>query len=387
MDKFDDIRSYCDEEVIPTINRLIKNSNFKRLIKIFFPQKNWRKIKIQMKNCKTIREFQHNIVIEAVHNIINRTTNNLSSYGIKNLKKNESYTFISNHRDIILDASILCIILVQNNYETVQIAIGDNLLIYPWIEDVVRLNKSFIVKRNPDFHQLLKVATHLSKYIYSVIKEKKESVWIAQRKGRSKNSEDKTQKSILKMLTKHDNTISSEESIRELNLIPFTLSYEYDPCDFLKAKEAQQKRDNPNFKKMQKDDFINMKIGLFGYKGNIHLQLGRPINSLLKLQKVNIQHSENKIISKIASLIDTEIFLNYKFFPINYIAYDKLFGKKKQFIAKYTSKDLEIFERYLNKQLNKIELKNKDISFLTKKILEIYAHPIKNQLTIKHEKR
>lgn len=384
MNKFDDIRSYCDEEVVPAINRLINDPYFKRITKIIFPQKNWKEIETLMKSCKTIREFQHNIIIKIAYDIIDRTTKNVSSYGTENLRKNEPCIFISNHRDIILDASILCILLVQGNYETVEIAIGDNLLIHTWIEDIVRLNKCFIVKRTPDFHQTLEVAMHLSQYVHSVIKEKKESIWIAQREGRAKNANDRTQKSILKMLTK-DKTIPLEESIKELNIIPLALSYEYDPCDFLKAREAQQKRDNPEFKKKQEDDFINMETGLFGYKGNIHLQLGKPINSLL--EKKDIQQSKSEVISKLASLIDTEIFLNYKFFPINYIAYDRLWGGENHFVEKYTNKDIKIFEAYFGQQLEKINLKNKDIPFLTERILEIYAYPIKNHIIAKQEKK
>ncbi|MDR2520700.1 MAG: 1-acyl-sn-glycerol-3-phosphate acyltransferase [Bacteroidales bacterium OttesenSCG-928-I14] len=337
-----------------------------------------------MKSCKTIKEFQHNIIIKTISDLINRTTKNISSYGIETLEKNKSYTFISNHRDILLDASILCIFLVKKNYETVEIAIGDNLLIYQWIEDIVRLNKSFIVKRTPDFHQLLNVTTHLSKYIHFIINEKKESLWIAQREGRAKNSDDRTQKSILKMLIRNDNTISPEENIKELNLIPVSISYEYDPCDFLKAKEAQQKRDNPKFRKIQKDDFISMKTGLLGYKGNVHIQLGKSINSLLlELKNANIKQTEDKLVPTLARMIDKEIFLNYKFFPINYIAYEKLFGKKNCFIKKYTNNDLKIFKKYLNQQLNKIKLKNKDIFFLKEKILEMYAYPLKNQISVK----
>jgi hypothetical protein len=384
VNKFDDICSYCDEEVPLAINRLVNNPHFRKITKVIFPQKSWEEIEILMRGCRTIREFQYNIIIKTAYDIISRTAKNVSSYGIENLRKDEPCTFISNHRDIVLDASILCILLIQGNYETVEIAIGDNLLVHSWIEDIVRLNKSFIVKRTPDFHQVMEVVTHLSQYVHFVIKEKKESIWIAQREGRAKNADDRTQEAILKMLMK-DNTLPLEESIRELNLIPLSLSYEYDPCDFLKAKEAQQKRDNSKFKKTQEDDFMNMETGLFGYKGNIHFQLGRPINSLL--EKADFQKSKDELTSKLASLIDTEIFLNYKFFPINYIAYDRLWGKENHFVKKYTNKDIKIFEAYLAQQLEKIDLKNKDVLFLKEKILEIYAYPVKNHITTKQKRK
>jgi hypothetical protein len=270
-------------------------------------------------------------------------------------------------------------LLVGNGFSTPEIAIGDNLMLSPWIEDVVRLNKSFIVKRGISGRQMLEVSRQLSRYIHFAVKGKKESIWIAQREGRAKDSDDRTQDSLLKMLAMGGES-GFLENIEELNITPVSLSYEYDPCDFLKAKEFQQRRDDPEFKKSRLDDLINMQTGLFGFKGNIYFKIGKPINP--QLQKLDKSLNKNELAPQISKLIDNEIFLNYQFYPVNYIAYDHLWGKDF-FKGKYTADDEKNFDSYLQRQLEKIDLPDKDIPFLTEKILEMYANPVKNQLSVK----
>ena len=378
--EFEDIRPYDDEEVIPVINRLLEDPLFKRAVGFIFPgEDGWRKVETILRNTKNRKDFQHGIITDAVAQAVGRTSNGVECTGFENIKKEEAYTYISNHRDIILDASLLCVMLAVAGYDTTEIAIGDNLLLHPWIEDVVRLNKSFIVKRGVSIRQMLEVSTHLSQYIHFAIKEKKESVWIAQREGRAKNSDDRTQDSLLKMLAMGGNG-QFLSNLKEINITPVSLSYEYDPCDYLKAKEFQQKRDNPDFKKSKMDDLLNMETGLFGYKGSIHFQLGRPINP--QLEKLDVNRPKSELVIEVGNLIDNEIFLNYKFYPINYIAYDRLWGENK-FAAQYTKEDIHTFEAHLAKQLQKIDLESKDIPFLTEKILEMYANPVKNQLSVK----
>ncbi|GHT73326.1 acyltransferase [Bacteroidia bacterium] len=372
--EFDDIRPYYDEEVAPKMERLLNDSQFKRVVESNFPDKNWEELSALMRSFKTKREFQTMLIKNVIFYVVNQSSNSVDCTGFENIEKNTAYTFISNHRDIVLDASLLAVLLDKGGHEIPEIAIGDNLLLYPWIENLVRLNKSFIVKRGVSIRQMLEVSAHLSKYIHFAVQKKKESVWIAQREGRAKDSNDRTQESLLKMLTMGgDGDIST--NIRELNIVPLSLSYEYDPCDYLKAKEFQQKRDNPGFKKTQDDDLLNMQTGILGYKGNIHFQFGRPLNSLLKTTVGELP--KNELFPEIASTIDKEIFRNYRFYPVNYIAYDRLWGKN-HFANQYTPGDEKAFDAYLRKQLDKIQLKNKDTPFLTEKILEMYANPVKN---------
>jgi len=377
--EFDDIRPYYDDEVAPAIERLLKNPQFQKSVNDLIPNEQWKKIESQMRTFTNLRDFQHVLIRDVVWKLVNRTVAGVKSEGFENVSKKIAYTYISNHRDILLDASILCILLVDNGYDTTEIAIGDNLLLADWIKDLVGLNKSFIVKRNLHKRQVLEFSMHLSKYIHYTICDKNQSIWIAQREGRAKDSNDRTQESVLKMLA-----MGSEKnflkSLMELNLLPITFSYEYDPCDFLKAKEFQQKRDIPDFKKTQEDDLLSMKTGLLGYKGRIHLQIGQPINpSLLEL---NDSLRRRELADQVALIIDKEIFRNYRFYPINYIAYDSLWGNNS-FCGKYTSDDVKNAEQYFRQQLDKIDLPDKDIPYLTEKLKEMYAYPVKNFLTVK----
>ena len=372
--EFDDIRPYYDDEVVSVIERLLKDKQFQNIVSYMFPDNTWEQIEQLLRSFTNRRDFQFWVANNGIYKLLNRTATGVTCSGFENVSNTAAYIYISNHRDIVLDASILDIQLANNGLETMEIAIGDNLLLADWIKDVVKLNKSFIVKRNLPVRQMLEAAMHLSKYIHYTICNKNQSIWIAQREGRAKDSNDRTQESVLKMLAMGGDK-NFLKSLEKLNLTPTTFSYEYDPCDFLKAKEFQQKRDNPDFKKSQKDDLINMQTGLLGYKGRIHMQIGRTINpSLLKLDD---SLGKNELAKEIASIIDKEILRNYKFFPINYIAYDRLWGNNC-FREKYTFEDIKNFEQYFQQQLDKIDLPDKDIPFLMEKMEKMYAYPVRN---------
>ncbi|MDR1369978.1 MAG: 1-acyl-sn-glycerol-3-phosphate acyltransferase [Dysgonamonadaceae bacterium] len=380
MEEFDDIRPYHDEEVTPTIEKLLKDPEFKRVVLFMMPSIDWEEFENTMGSFDNTYDFQHTIVKNMVFYLLNQSAGKVDCSGFENISNDRACTFISNHRDIVLDASILCVLLSNNGYDTAEIAIGDNLLIQPWINDVVRLNKSFIVKRGITGRQMFEFSKHLSEYIHYTIAEKKQSIWIAQREGRAKNSDDRTQDSLLKMLSMGSDK-KFLESIEEVNVTPLSLSYEYDPCDYLKAKELQQKRDNPEFKKSPQDDLNNMETGIFGFKGDIHFQIGRPVNRFL--QKIDTSLDRAEIVSAVAALVDKEIYLNYRFYPVNYIAYDRLWGDTKTFRDKYSEKDIRDFDDYMQKKLDLIDLPNKDIPYLSEKLMEMYAFPVKNYLSVK----
>ncbi|MDR0733759.1 MAG: 1-acyl-sn-glycerol-3-phosphate acyltransferase [Dysgonamonadaceae bacterium] len=375
---FDDIRPYGGEEVTPVIRRLLKNPRFREYVARFFPEIKWEDFKSCILPIKSIDALQYQILRPMINALVEKNSTGLTCAGLENISANAPHLYISNHRDIIIDVSVLNLLLMNNGFLTTEIAIGDNLMLSPWIEDVVRLNKSFIVKRGVSGREMLEISRHLSQYIHFAVKNKKESVWIAQREGRAKDSDDRTQDSLLKMLAM-GGEMDFLENIKELNITPVSLSYEYDPCDFLKAQEFQQKRDNPEFTKTRDDDLINMQTGLAGFKGNIHIRIGKPINP--QLQEMDKTLKKNELASLIARLIDREIFLNYRFYPINYIAYERLCGKGS-FKGEYTLADEKTFDAYLKKQLEKINLPDKDIPFLTEKMLEMYANPVKNQLSV-----
>lgn len=374
---FDDIRPLNNDEVKDAIESLIANKEFERAFRYIQPDVDWKKFSETMRSYKTKEDFKSKLAYQAVMMVAKNTTFSLTISGRSRLPKDKKpCTFISNHRDIALDASFLNVMLYDVGYGMTQVAIGNNLLIRPWIETVVRLNNSFIVKRNVPVRQMLEVSKVLSAYIRHTITETKESVWIAQREGRAKDSNDRTQGSILKMLSMSGDK-DTLTNLMELNIFPVAISYEFDPCDYLKAKEFQQKRDNPDFVKSQHDDLLNMETGILSYKGRVHFTLTSPINE--QLSKLDPEMDKNELISTIAGIIDREIYKHYRFYPCNYVAYDMLTGTRR-FSGHYGAKDKKLFEDYLQGQLDKIVLPNKDEAFLRMKILEMYTNPLKNHL-------
>ena len=372
---FEDIRPLNQDEVQAAIEELLASEEFRHALRYVKPDLDWDQLSAAMRACKTKEQFKSTLAYDAVMTVAKKTTFSLTISGRSRLPEGKpACTFISNHRDIVLDASFLNVMLYDVGYGMTQVAIGNNLLIRPWIETLVRLNNSFIVKRNVPVRQMLEVSKVLSAYIRRTITETKESIWIAQREGRAKDSDDRTQGSILKMLNMSgDKDILS--NLMELNIFPVAISYEFDPCDFLKAKEFQQKRDDPDFVKSQRDDLLSMETGILNNKGRVHFTLTSPINDQLAQLDPNME--KNELIAAIASIIDKEIYKHYRFYPCNYVAYDMLTGTRR-FSEHYGLKDKKQFEDYLQGQLDKIVLPNKDEAFLRTKILEMYTNPLKN---------
>lgn len=379
---FDDIRPLNNDEVKDAIETLVANTDFERAFRYINPDVDWAAFSEIMRSFKTKEDFKSKLAYEAVMMVAKKTTFSLTISGRSRLPEDKKpCTFISNHRDIILDAAFLNVMLYDVGYGMTQVAIGDNLLIRPWIKTLVRMNNSFIVKRNIPVRQMLEASRTLSAYIHHTIKETKESIWIAQREGRAKDSDDRTQGSVLKMLNMSgDNDILT--NLMELNIFPVSISYEFDPCDYLKAQEFQQKRDNPDFVKSQRDDLLSMETGILHSKGRVHFTLTSSIND--QLAGLDKEMEKNEIVAAVASIIDKEIYKHYRFYPCNYVAYDMLTGTKR-FSEGYGLKDKKQFEEYLQGQLDKIVIPNKDEAFLRTKILEMYTNPLKNHLANKEE--
>jgi hypothetical protein len=375
--KFDDIRPLTNDEVKEAIEELIANEDFERAFRYIKPDVEWEEFSQRMRTFRTKEEFKSVLAYDVVMMVARNTTFSLTVSGRSRLPEGLiPCTFISNHRDIVLDAAFLNIMLYDVGYGMTQVAIGDNLLISPWIEKLVRLNNSFIVKRGVSGRQQLEASILLSAYIHRTIKETRESVWIAQREGRAKDSDDKTQSSILKMLNMGgDKDIVS--NLMELNIVPVAISYEFDPCDYLKANEFLQKRDNPDFLKSKRDDLLNMETGILNNKGRVHFTIGSPVNP--QLSQLDRDIDKNELYSLIATIIDKEIYKHYRFYPCNYVAYDMLTNTGR-FSSNYGLKDKKQFETYLQGQLDKIVCPNKDEAFLRTKILEMYTNPLKNHL-------
>ena len=374
-ENFDEIRPYGPGEVKQAVESLLHDRQFMAMLKGFLPLPKGVirfAVRTMFIGVDTPLAFQKRFMARVVRYVLKKCSDGCTYSGHPLPLKSQHHTYVSNHRDIVLDSAILSLKLFEKGYDTtVEIAIGDNLLIYPWIKTLVKINKAFTVKRGLSPRQLMESSILMSKYIHYAVTEKGENIWIAQREGRAKDSDDRTQESVLKML-------SLGGKLQELNIVPLCISYEYDPCDYLKAKEFQLKRDNPAFKKSKQDDLENMKVGIMGYKGRIHYECAPCINEWLgELEGM----PKADFFAEVARRMDREIHAGYKLFPGNFIAMDMLSGKK-DYADHYTSDDVERFKDYLSKQLAKIDIPNKDEAFLRNCILNMYANPAKNKLAL-----
>jgi len=374
---FDEIRCYSNDQIPAALERLSNEKPFMKVLSTIYPLMPKEVLKQRLNSFTTNFDFQKNMVYPFLQYIEANLTKGIDLKGIEHINKQNPYLYISNHRDIILDSALLCAKLIQNDMDTVEIAIGDNLLVFPWIEDLVRVNKSFIVKRGLSARQVLESSQLLSAYITHTIQDKNQSIWLAQREGRAKDANDRTQESLLKMLNMGGKSTIAE-NLSSLNICPLSISYEYDPCDFLKAKEFQQKRDNPDFKKAPQDDLLNMQTGVMGYKGKVVYTMNACINDDI-LNLGNAISNKNELYTVIAQLIDKHIYLGYTIFNVNKIAFDILDGAGR-FEKEYTLIEKLDFEKYLEMQIEKIKIENRDDDFLMRKMLEMYANPLVNQL-------
>lgn len=377
MMDFDSIRCYNQDEVPAAIERLTHEKQFMNVLSTVYPLLPKDVLRQRLLAYKSTDEFQRDMIYPFLQYIEANLTKGIELRGMESINQDKAYLYISNHRDIVLDSALFCGKLIEQDYDTVEIAIGDNLLIFPWIEELVRVNKSFIVRRSPGAKQMLEISKQLSTYIAHTINEKNQSVWIAQREGRAKDSDDKTQESLLKMFNM-GGTGSFTENLAALNICPLSISYEYDPCDFLKAKEFQLKRDQPDYKKTPYDDLINMKTGVMGYKGRVVYAVSGNINEKIQEAGKTIQN-RNELVKHIANLIDKSIYANYQIYNVNKIAYDLLYQTDK-FNSDYSLMEKLDFEKYLTGQIEKIDLPEKDYDFLMEKMLLMYSNPLVNYL-------
>ena len=374
--EFDTIRPWEPEDLPEVFDRLLANDQFKQVLAYLYPQVPLEMIAQKLKACKTNLDFQLAFAYDFVHGILKKAATGCEM-DCSSLDNTRNYTFISNHRDIVLDSAFLDVMLIDNKFKTTcEIAIGDNLLSLPWVKDLVRVNKAFIVERALSMRQMLMSSKRLSDYMHFAIKEKNENIWIAQREGRAKDSNDRTQKSILQMMSMGGEG-SIIERLKQLHLVPLSISYEYDPCDFLKAKEFQQKRDYAEWKKGPTDDLVSMQTGIFGYKGHVHYHAAPCLDEYL--DSLDPDMPKQDIYNKVAAYIDQQIHRNYRLYPGNYVALDLLEGTEA-YSDQYTAEDKAKFEKYIQGQLAKIDLPNKDEAYLKERLLTMYANPVRNNL-------
>lgn len=377
---FSDISPYDDSVFHEKMEKLVKDPGFLHAVNYTMPSEDVPALVDDLLKIDNKYDFQHQVMYPFLEMLAKTTTSGISLGGVKYYNPALNYVFITNHRDIVLDASFLNLAFLRKGMPTCEIAIGNNLLVFDWINDLVRLNKSFIVKRNTGLREGLMAAKHLSAYIHYSILEKKESVWIAQREGRAKDSSDKTQESLIKMLAIAGQG-SFMDRLREINLMPVSISYEYDPNDYLKAREFLLKRRNPDFKKTQRDDLFSMETGLLQNKGRVHFQLTPRINN--KLDQIGEFPDNNTAAKYVGCLIDQAIHRSYEIFPINYVAFD-LLNHSERFRSKYSAEQKQQTIEYFEIQLNKItdipDITPEERDFLMEMMLVMYSNPLKNKL-------
>jgi len=365
---FDKIRCYNNTETVDALARMIECDEFDPLFKHVFPNKNQQEIREVFLSVTGSLDFQLKVMDEAVKKIIYNTIKEFSCEGIANLSKNEAYMFVANHRDIVMDAALLQHVLVSNKMNTTQITFGDNLMSSPFIIDFGKVNKMFTVIRNSDRREQVRNSMELSAYMRKTIIEDNESVWIAQRPGRTKDGLDATQQGLLRMFSMSGEG-STKERMQELNIVPLAISYEFEPCDYLKVYETVSSK-NGKYTKQDDEDFKSVVGGIQGYKGRTKLVMGKPLCNFVR----NLEDNLNKkdLFAKIANEIDRQIFANYKLWPNNYIAYD-LLNQTKQFEAKYSSTEKEKFVSHMNSRSKLVDIDEADFR---KGFLELYANPV-----------
>jgi hypothetical protein len=371
--EFNDIRCFDDSEVAVYLPKLLAEPTVQQVLGMLLGSELMQKMQQAAPSLQTVYDFQSTYIIGLLKVLMAKTTAGVQLLGAEKLDKSAAYLFMTNHRDIVLDSAFLNAMLFFNGFQTTQIGIGNNLLIKPWIEWAVRLNKSFVVRRDGGVREQLLISKHMSAYMRYVLTQVNESIWIAQREGRAKDSNDITAPAIIKMLN-----MSGEgtfvEKLRALNIAPIAINYEYDPCDYLKAKEYQQKRDDANYKKQPADDLLNMQTGIMSYKGRISYVVAGPLevpdawDDVPRAMQADVA----------AAAVDQLIHAHYHLFPNNYVAADMV-TQSNQFEAHYTPEEKEQFIAYIEKQIQKIDLPDRDDAFVRAKMYEMYANPTLNK--------
>ncbi len=371
--EFDSIRPYYDSEVPAAVERLCQSEAFLDLFKQLF-KLDKAPIIAMLKRIQTKDQFQEYLFGPIVRRLMDMTTDGVTIEGMDLVDNTLSYTFMSNHRDIILDSAILNVLLREHGAKYTRPAIGSNLLINDWVTDFVKLDSCFVIERDITVREMLSSSALRSQYIRETIAENEYSVWIAEKEGRTKNGDDRVQQALLKML-RISGPSGFAENFKELRLMPLAISYEWEPCDALKTQELYI-RSVGEYIKTPEADMNSMITGLKDYKGRIHFHIDRLTDE--ELASIDALASHNDRIEALAALIDDKIHKNYKLWPNNYIAYDLLHSVNK-FSAFYTPEEKENFIRTMTQKIDRLE---GNVSLLNNIFLEIYANPVKNHLKL-----
>ena len=369
---FEDIQPYNDDEYHQIVNELLEVKTLQEAIEYYLPNLSFNQVKQLLNSFVTVQEFQSDMACRLVQSIIDDSVEEFSYDGVLALDKADTYLLMSNHRDIVLDSAFINYCLNDRKRNTCEIAIGSNLLREPWVKKLVRLNKSFIVKRNVPKHDMLEASKTLSAYIKHALHTKRQSVWIAQREGRAKDGNDKTNPGLLKMFALA-NDADLLDYLISLNITPISISYEKDPCDYLKIPELLAKEKGDKYEKVEGEDEKHMALGMRGDKGRVHVQFAKPINR--ELEGLRNIKNRNELLKNVAELIDKSIYKNYKLWDTNYIAYD-LLNNSSKYSNCYSDATKKEFLTYMQEKIS-VYKSDKAIELF----LKMYATPLINALS------
>jgi len=372
---FSQIRPFHDSEVSEILNYIKDNPTIYQLLQFGFPKLNEQEQMKLLLSCKKIRDFQSRIMYPIIKSAISKSVTQLSDDGFEYLNPSQSYLFISNHRDIILDTSFLNVLLHEKGFKMTASAMGSNLVNTPFLLAFAKLNRNFIIHRGLSPRETLQKSQLVSQFIARCVIEKNRSVWIAQREGRTKDGNDRTQQGVIKMLSMNcPKQMPLMNYFKQLHIVPMAISYEFDPTDILKIPALLAQHHGVEYIKKENEDYNNIVQGLVGQKGCVHISVGKPLYEDLDLIAEQEEHT-NRQIQALVELMDARIHSQYKLFASNYIAYD-LLNDIERFSDKYTEKELRQFERRLENR------SNSEGNISRKKFLEMYANPVINKLKL-----
>jgi 1-acyl-sn-glycerol-3-phosphate acyltransferase len=377
MQKFDAIRPFYDSEINEAILNVKNHPMMKAMMGFTFPDVAEEVWKEQLSKTHSIRDFQCNFIYHTIQKVLEKSSDGLSTSGFEKLSKGESYLFVSNHRDIVLDTTLLNVALFEHGLVMTASAIGDNLVQKDFLNVLAKLNRNFLVQRGLSPREMLQSSKNLSEYIGHLIQHENRSVWIAQREGRTKDGNDATNPGVLKMLAMGSDEANLMDYFKKIKIVPVSISYEYDPTDVLKIPQLIAETNNEVYVKEKNEDFMTLLSGIMGQKKRIHIHIGDVLDQEIDSIK-NEFDNNNKQIQALAQVIDDSILRTYKLWPTNYIAYDIL-NKTQAYASNYTENEKSLFERRLEMRIdaeNPVALQG---------LLDMYANPVVNQLKYSNE--
>ncbi len=372
MQKFDAIRPYYDAEVNDAIQKVVHHPMMKALMDFTFPDMPDGQWKEQLLRTHSIRDFQCNFIYHSVQKVLERSSDGLTTSGFEKLEKNTSYLFISNHRDIILDTSLLNVALFEHGLVMTASAIGDNLVQKSFLHALAKLNRNFLVRRGLSPRELLMSSKLMAEYVAQLLLRENRSVWIAQREGRTKDGNDMTQQGVLKMLGMGAGDDNLMAYFKKVKIVPVSISYEYDPTDALKMPRLIAEANNEIYIKEKNEDFMTLLSGIMGQKKRIHMHVCDVLDTEIDAIAAGFDNN-NKQIQALAQVIDDAILKTYKLWPTNFIAYD-LLNNTNRFSGHYTEEEKALFERRLEIRIDE------DNPVALQGFLAMYANPVVNKM-------